>query len=60
MISLAGFCSGSWITSGCFAGVGGAFPDVSSFATMSGLPQRTQYFRIGLFAFPQLGHVLKK
>ena len=36
----------------------GVFIDSSTFVVKRGLPQRTQYFLIGLFAFPQLAQVL--
>jgi hypothetical protein len=49
---------GSAISGGWAFGVG-VFVDWASFKIRRDLPQRTQYFRVGLFAFPQLGQVLK-
>ena len=50
---------------GCISGIGvsvttlvGVGLGFSSLTDMSGLPQRTQYLRIGLFALPQLSQVL--
>jgi hypothetical protein len=44
--------------SGCLALGAGVLVDWSTFEIKRDLPQRTQYFRVGLFAFPQLGQVL--